>query len=207
MDMDAPFSCLTTIYGIRDRGVLDEEKGRICPKQHQHHTTNSTERIRDHNYPPSTTRRRVENQPPNLTKHQTSQPQYMRGSCAPFKYAHDRKRNWVVRFLVRQRFTVSEVEKYATERRSRREGYGRNNKEHHQHQHQHQHQQFRTYLQEYDYPLSTTRQHVENQPPNLTKHQILQPQYVRGSCALSYTPTIANGFGCSVFLPDNSLRY
>jgi len=58
------------------------------------------------------------------------------------------------------------------------------------------------------YPLPTTRRRVENQPPNLTKHQILQPQYAKGSDApLLYTPTIENRLGYSIFLPDNSLRY
>jgi hypothetical protein len=36
-----------------------------------------------------------QNQPLNLTKHHTSQPQYARGSCAPFGYAHDGQRTWV----------------------------------------------------------------------------------------------------------------
>ena len=58
-----------------------------------------------------------------------------------------------------------------------------------------------------DYPPSTTRRHVENQPPNLTKHQILQPQYLKGSGAPFIYAYDRNGLEYSIFLPDNSLRF
>lgn len=66
-------------------------------------------------------------QPLNLAKHQIFQPQLREGSCGPFIYAQDRKRTWVLHFLARQQFTVSEIEEYAMERRRRREGSGQNN--------------------------------------------------------------------------------
>jgi hypothetical protein len=39
-----------------------------------------------------------------------------------FTYAHDRRQTWVLCFLARQQFTVSEVEKYTIENRNREEG-------------------------------------------------------------------------------------
>ncbi|KAF2175749.1 hypothetical protein K469DRAFT_701427, partial [Zopfia rhizophila CBS 207.26] len=51
------------------------------------------------------------------TKHTV---QYGKGSCAPFMYAHDGKRTWVLRFPARQQFTASKIEVYAF----RREGEG-----------------------------------------------------------------------------------
>lgn len=44
-------------------------------------------------------------------------------------------------------------------------------------------------------------------PPNLTKQQILQPQYSKGVVPPLYTPTIENGPCHSIFLPDNCLRF
>jgi len=44
-------------------------------------------------------------------------------------------------------------------------------------------------------------------PPNLTKQQILQPQYSKGVVPLLYTPTIENGSFHSIFLPNNCLRF
>jgi hypothetical protein len=56
---------------------------------------------------------------PNLTEHQTIQAQYLvEGSDAPFIYAYDRKRTWVLYFLARQQFTVSEIKEYAIETRN-----------------------------------------------------------------------------------------
>ncbi len=44
-------------------------------------------------------------------------------------------------------------------------------------------------------------------PPNLTKQQILQPQYLKGVVSLLYTPAIENGSCHSISLPDNCLRF
>ena len=47
----------------------------------------------------------------------------------------------------------------------------------------------------------------EFKPPNLTKQQTLQPQYLKGVVPLLYTPTTENGPCHSIFLPDNCLRF
>ena len=51
----------------------------------------------------------------------------VKGVVPPFMYAHDGKRTWVLHFPVRPQFTAPEIDKYAMERRNRREGYGQNN--------------------------------------------------------------------------------
>ena len=58
--------------------------------------------------------------------------------------------------------------------------------------------------------LSSCQQRVDAskfKPPNLTKQQTLQPQYLKGVVPLLYTPTIENGSCHSIFLPDNCLRF
>ena len=58
--------------------------------------------------------------------------------------------------------------------------------------------------------LSSCQQRVDAskfKPPNLTKQQTLQPQYVKGVVPLLYTPTIENGSCHPIFLPDNCLRF
>jgi hypothetical protein len=56
--------------------------------------------------------------------------------------------------------------------------------------------------------LSTTRRRVENQPSNLTKHQHYSPSIRKGMMPpFVCTPTMENGLGHSIFLPDNSLRF
>ena len=58
--------------------------------------------------------------------------------------------------------------------------------------------------------LSSCQQRVDaskSKPPNLTKQQTLQPQYLKGVVPLLYTPTIENGPCHSISLPDNCLRF
>jgi hypothetical protein len=92
-DLGTPFSCPTTVLrnwrlrSTRRRGRI-EEKDAVKTAKHTN-TKQQRTHLRESDHPLSATCRRVENQPPNLTKHHTSQPQYARGSCAPFGYAHD----------------------------------------------------------------------------------------------------------------------
>jgi hypothetical protein len=51
----------------------------------------------------------------------------VKGVVPPFMYAHEGKWTWVLHFPARQQFTVSEIDKYAMERRNRREEEGQNN--------------------------------------------------------------------------------
>jgi hypothetical protein len=79
---------------------------------------------------------------PNLMKHQTSQPQYRKGSCAPASVRPTMENGLGYSICpARQLFTVPEIEEYATEGRNWRDGYA-----HQQHNHQQHHQQLRTYL-------------------------------------------------------------
>jgi len=69
------------------------------------------------------------------------------------------------------------------------------------------HPQHRTHLQAHLSPPSTTRRHVENHPPSLTKHPTLRPQYAgRGWRLFHVRPWMEDGLRYSVFLPDHSLR-
>jgi hypothetical protein len=132
---------LGTLFFLPDNGLRYQRLGSKATERpsrrngydRNNTATNSSEHIFTNTIilcqqrPNAPTRRRAENQSSSLTKHQTSQPQYMRGSCAPFIYAYDRKRTWVLHFLARQQFTVSEIEEYAMERRNIRDGYGQKN--------------------------------------------------------------------------------
>jgi len=70
------------------------------------------------------------------------------------------------------------------------------------------HAQHRTYLRTHPSPPSTTRRHVENHPPSLTKHPTSQPQYAGRGWRLFYVrPWMEDGLRHSVFLPDHSLRH
>jgi len=69
------------------------------------------------------------------------------------------------------------------------------------------HQQHKTSLQEHDdHPLSVTRQRVEINAEASRNTHITAPVRQRESCPFHVRPTMENGLGCPIFLPDNRLR-
>ena len=162
--------------------------------------------------PLSTTRRRADAPKIGLRTSrntETLQPQYDKGSCAPFAYAHDGKRTWMPGFPARQEFTASRSR--ITRRMGREEGQILPKQHQHGHQHSREHTSRRSHSTgkgKREYPPSTTRRTRRNptsepqEAPNITataRERECRPAHVR--------PMIENGLEDSIYLPDNSLRH
>lgn len=74
-------------------------------------------------------------------------------------------------------------------------------------QHYHDHQQHRTNLQGHDHPRSTTRRRVEINLRASRNTKYYSHSTAKGVAPLSCTPTMENGLGCPIFLPDNGLWF
>jgi hypothetical protein len=140
-------------------------------------------------------------EPPNLTKHQTLQPQYGRGSCAPLMYAP----RWRMELGLLHLSCPTIV--YGAGARTvrdgdaeQKDGYDQNN-------------MATTTNSKEPIPKKTTtlchrRTDASESISNLTKHQTLQPQYGRGSRApLMYAPRWRMDLDTPFVLPDNGLRF
>ena len=158
----------------------------------------------------SSTTRRSRRKPPSAP-HETPniQPQYAGREWRPFHVRPRWRTDLVLHFPARPQFTVSELKN--TRRRggvNKRHMINTTSLRSPTSQNTSHHAQHRTHLQTHPSPPSTTRRHVENHPPNLTKHPILQPQYAgRESCPFHVRPWMEDGLRHSIFLPDHSLRY